>query len=69
MYEASREDGENDRMIDNFLLQASQEVENQLVKPRVKSFLSHGSTNTRFSSPKSAGKVEKIRTKINKTEY
>ena len=32
MYEASREDGENDTMIDNLLLQASQEVENQLVK-------------------------------------
>ena len=25
MYEASREDGENDKMIDNLLLQASQE--------------------------------------------
>ena len=61
MYEASREDGENDRMIDNLLLQTSQEVENQLVKPRVKFFLSHGSANTRFSSPKSTSKVEKIR--------
>ena len=32
MYKLSREDGENDKMIDNFFLQASQEVENQLVK-------------------------------------
>ena len=36
MYESSKEDGENDEMIDNFLLQASQEVQNQLFKSRVK---------------------------------
>ena len=37
MYEASREDGENDEMIDSLLLQVPQKVENQLVKSQVKS--------------------------------
>ena len=32
LYEALREDGEKDKIIDNLLLQTSQEVENQLVK-------------------------------------
>ena len=43
-------------MIDNLLPEMSQ-VENPLVKSQVKSF---PSTNTRFSSSKSVGKVEKI---------
>ena len=61
MYEASREDDQNDEIIDNVLLQASQEVESQLVKFQVKSSPSPGSINTRFSSPKSASEVEKVR--------
>ena len=60
LYEALREDGENDKIIYNLLLQTSQEVENQLVKSRIKSSPSQGSTNTRFSAPKSTGEVEKI---------
>ena len=64
MYEASREDDENDKIIDNLLLQASQEVESQLVKSEIKSQVksspSQGSTNTRFSSPKSSSKLEKV---------
>ena len=42
------------------LLQASQEFVNQVVKSRVKSSPSQGSTNIRCSSPKSASEVEKI---------
>ena len=37
MYVASREECESDKMIDVLFLQASQEVENQLVKFQVKS--------------------------------
>ena len=44
--------------IDNLLLQASQEFENQLVK--FSPALIAGSANTRFSSLKSASKVEKV---------
>ena len=55
LYVALREDGENDKIIDNLLLQTSQEVENQLVKSQMKSSPSQGSTNTRFVSLKSTG--------------
>ena len=35
MHETSKEGGDNSKIIDNLLLQVSQEVENQLVKYRV----------------------------------
>ena len=35
MHETSQEGGENSKIIDNLLFQASQKVENQLVKCRV----------------------------------